>query len=382
MVDVFFKDSGGLPKRTLDAPLFARFTDTVFAHFASFEKRRHLPTLEMFSHETPRADINNMFDPSTTLPGVEHTQVGSKICFHNPILRRSEGSEGEKEGKRASQSYTDLRDALAQNGLDRFSITLIDPPFTPLEQRRLYSNASCENEAIDLHDLCLASQDDIDQLYAESIGWAVKHTEHAIIVFGYKNVNLEAHGWKRTAIAICGAGSAHPSVWAVLYTASLKKNLALVAALRSDLDTVAKHQLCDIVHHNEETEDAVAQLSAEHDGNFSLVKDALTNKRGTIATKLIGKQNEWTRFRSQHAPLAPKMHPTYISTMHVLLHDVLALGKCKRVRLHTRLFSLYRTAFKKDATRRRTELFANRRVKTKLCDSIGWKDASFVHLIH
>lgn len=375
----------GLPKNTLDAPLFKRLTEIVTEHVRAASNTSD-PTLEMFSHETPRADICNMFDPTTTPMNAPHDTVmgGGKVCFHNPIMRRET-----KESKHGPKCFVDLRDALAQNGFHKFSVTLIDPPFTPLEQRALYNGATTTKMSAPLVDnLFLGTRDGIDQLYAESVHWAAEHTTHAMIVFGYKNVSI--NGWSRTAIAICGAGSGHPSVWAVVYTHGEEKDAGLLAALRTGLQMLnVQHQICQLAQSCDPITDDVGTVILEHDGDMQQACEALKALQSeTITANIIGKQDGLAAFRNRGAPFAPKLHPTYLSTMHILLDDVLkskhtAETKKRRRKaiVSTRLFALYRNAFKKDPMRRRNGLFRNRRVTTKLCTSDGWKDASFVHLI-
>lgn len=385
-IPVFFKDSGGMSADTLDAPIFACLTKALLATLS--------PSLEMFSHKTTRTDVCNMFDPTTTEP---NDGRDCDVIFHNPIIRNRDKGHG------AARGFVDLRDALeAKYGTGRpFAVTLIDPPYTPMEQKKLYSKGNgvaLSKEEAD--DLLLNSHDDINTLYQLSVEWAMQRTRSVIVVYGYKNTNLDRHGWERVAVLLSGAGSGHPTVWGVLYArkeASVDVE-GLVAALRQSLAGLngVKECACSVMASSPiayaRSEQCVASGYLDVDDVWALNEGgmlqtaaclratATISGRDLVAT-VHGKQDEYTAARSKvGASKAAPQHPAYLSSLFAALHSALMPGR--KLAVVTRQWTVYKEVFKKDAARRR-RLFVDGEygIVRTLFESAGWEDAVFVAVV-
>lgn len=90
-IPVIFKNTGGMSADTLSTPLFGCI---VTAMKGVYPSPTHGPSLELFSHQTRRTDVCNMFDPTTTLPGhPRHPRRSSTVCSPIVISRATCGVE-------------------------------------------------------------------------------------------------------------------------------------------------------------------------------------------------------------------------------------------------------------------------------------------------
>jgi hypothetical protein len=200
-VRTVFKDTGGMPSDTLNTPLFQTLTDVLLREFPieSFG-----PSLDLFAHETVRTDICNMFDPTGTshgcAPNDDIQNLKTARCFHNPFMKERHTGPGSRDG------YIDFREAIDQEfppsateGGRPFGVTLIDPPYTPMEQKKLYSKKNTVSFTEDVaRDFMLTNHDDINELYRHSVEWAIERTKEVIVIYGYKNPTLP--GWERRVV--------------------------------------------------------------------------------------------------------------------------------------------------------------------------------------
>ena len=369
-VRTVFKDTGGMPADTLDTPLFSKLTEVLLK---SFPKDKFGPSLELFSHKTIRTDVCNMFDPTGTVPGANPDDMKSPTdarCFHNPFMKEGEDGPGSRRG------YVDFREAVdgeyppaAHPDQHPFGVTLIDPPYTPMEQKKLYSNQNKVRFTREVAaDLMLTSQGDIDELYRLSVEWAIERTKEVIVIYGYKNPTLP--GWERRVIMMSGAGSGHPTVWAVVYTRSeapatatqrLVDKIVIAAKSLNKIVRAAKSDgvwdgECQIVPCDNECKafarslvgaEALDADDAFRDKRGALVAvgHSLREQQGEAHRNLVatiyGKQDQYTRVKkSIGATLAPAQHPSYLSGFQAALHS--ALFKEQSLALVSRQWTLYK----------------------------------------
>lgn len=187
------KSSGCLPANTLDFPLFTRLIQCIGA-------RVNGPTLELFSHKSPRADVSNCYIPGNEPAVCCEFKGEGKLVYGNPITS-------------CANNPCDIRRMLKDDALLHFSSVWIDPPFTEKEQAKLYSSLT-GSRPCDGDNVCT----DIASLYQESVDFATTVASHSIVVWGYRVVPKLANDWPLSLLVIAGGGSGHPDIVAAVYT--------------------------------------------------------------------------------------------------------------------------------------------------------------------
>lgn len=186
-VPAYYKAVGQMAADTLDNPLLSSYAE-VLAFFPG-------PSLDLFAHRTQRTTVSNQFDMA-----LDQQLDPTPDVLHHPLL------------------HPDLADR--RDSLDvvlrhrRFSVVLIDPPYSPLQQKQLYSAGT---HRTDLATLMVDTPAHITRLYQVSWDFATTHSDHAVLLYGYKVPPLSRDSpWRLSLLWILGSG-AHPAITGQLY---------------------------------------------------------------------------------------------------------------------------------------------------------------------
>lgn len=112
MIPFAYKGLGALKASTLSNALMDNYP-LILDHFGG-------SSLDLFAFTTTRTTISNQFDPAQDWPRPRAPdQHKDSYVFHNPVLHNPK----------------DRRNILYQLRAHRFQVILVDPPFTPLQEK-------------------------------------------------------------------------------------------------------------------------------------------------------------------------------------------------------------------------------------------------------
>ena len=312
----FYKAVGFLKADTLDNPLLRHYTH-VLDHFGG-------TSLDVFAHTTLRTTWSNQFDITTrtqepATPGVTHY----------PLLHPDAPGRADSLDVKLKQT--------------RFQVTLVDPPFTPWQQTQLYGGQG----RADLQDLMVDSPESLQQLYQSAWELAVKHTEAAILLYGYKLPPATSH-WRLAALWAVGSG-AHPTILGALYLheSVAADSEALVATLE-ERALEDKAEVSEIRVWSEPLERPPAWHVGVAPGPAFL---------------LYPRASEYAQSRRKSDPPA---HPTYLGEAMVALSQ-----RSAPVEVHSALAAAYRQS-------KGRPCFGGWRVKRGVYAPEPWADVLFV----
>jgi hypothetical protein len=291
------KSSGCLPANTLDFPLFTRLIQCI-------ETRSNGPTLELFSHETPRADVSNCYVPGNEPEVCSEFKEDGKLVYGNPITTHVGAPH-------------DIRQMLKDDNLLHFSSVWIDPPFTEKEQAKLYSDPKTSKNDHN-QDICT----DITSLYQQSIDYATTVATHSIIVWGYRAVPELTNGWSLSLLVIAGGGSGHPDIIAAVYTPNRASEAQVIAEY-----LLSKVPGCTFLPSVEITTTIPFRTHG-----LSLDEHEVASK---TCIELIQRQDTLAQRRQKHPSIdCPALHPQYLSFMWFKINEFVWRTK-KRVNVLT-----------------------------------------------
>lgn len=322
-VPFFYKGLGHIKKDTLDNPLMDNYT-VVLQHFPG-------PSLDLFAHRTVRTTVSNQFEPALDVPQARPSESHPHVqVLHEPVQAGRKG-------------------VLQSLEKECFAVVLIDPPYTPLQQKSLYGNMNTLAAQ-----LSVDSHRGIEDLYRLSWNYAVKHASSAIVVYGYK-LGRASTQWRRAAAWAVGGGS-HPAIVAHLFlhaSVTDQQETALLLALEHQ----ARQKKAEVTSITI-LERTRCQPRAYHVG------DDVTRSRDVY---LLAKADEFKRQRQSDDP---KAHPSYLS------QAMLALSQARVVpRIHTVLGALYQVC---RSHHRKPEACFSPGVRRSLYAAHTWSDARFI----
>lgn len=288
-IPFFYKGLGRIQRDTLDNPLMDNYP-VLLKHFTG-------PSLDMFAHRKVRTSVSNQFEPERDFPQPRPPERDKHVrVLHEPV----------QQGRGVLESLKD----------DRFDVILIDPPYTPLQQKALYGSMKTRAQ-----ELLVDSHQGIEELYHLSWGYATEHADAAIVVYGYKLAEASS-SWRRAAAWAIGGGS-HPAIVAHLF---LHRSVAASqeAALLRDLE-----------HHALQRNAEVTRITIIEHADFEPVDYHVGTPVVGTDVWLFAKADE---FKRRRIVSDPTVHPGYLS------RAMMTLAK-ERVppRIHTVLGALYRT---------------------------------------
>lgn len=301
----FYKSLGAIHKHTLDNWLMDNYT-LVLDFFSP------APSLDLFAHATTRTTVSNQFVPELDWPQPRPTTTTTDpphIVLHQPISRQGGG----------------LLDELQH---DTFGVILVDPPYTPLQQKALYRHRtrsrrpspSARSVPSALDTLLVATDEQIERLYQLSWNYAVHHSQSAIVLYGYK-LGVPTRGWRRAALWAIGGGS-HPAIVATLF-------------LHRTVTPEAEHILVQQLHqHARDSSAEVTQIEVlDQPPTTRTPPDYHVGDRIPSTIALV---DDSTRYKQVRHNRDPKHFPQYLAqSMYELSHST------KKLAIHTRMAALY-----------------------------------------
>ena len=348
-VPAWFENSGGLPSDTLDARIFQK---VLRALHEVVEKRL---TVDMFAHRSVRASVSNIFIPGKTQPGAEpelhHT--GAHIT-HSPLLANP------------TKGFEDFRCMFRRVFPDaRVSCVLVDPPYTPMEQRKLYATFTPKEASA----LMLEGHAGIERLYREALTWACQTAKDLILAFGYKCPDLP--GWTMAAVVAAGAGSGHPTIFCCCYTRDDARRKWVVGCLTHELG----HPESLHVQHGAKgfsPTEKTREMTCE-----DLDAGVLPEGAGEpIVCTVLGSQTLLKQYRDAHPGTSlPANHPSYLSRTNERLFD---LSWASPLIVRTRIWHLYEWVRRKGPNPRRLFARDTHEVERIMCEHAPFADCELV----
>jgi len=320
-VPFFYKGLGHIRKDTLDNPLMDNYR-VLLQHFTG-------PSLDLFAHRTVRTTVSNQFEPALDVPHARPAEYQQHVqVLHEPVQLGRKG---------VLQTLND----------ECFAVVLIDPPYTPLQQKSLYGNMKTLAA-----DLSVDSHRGIEDLYRLSWNYAVKHASSAIVVYGYKLGRASAQ-WRRSAAWAIGGGS-HPAIVAHLFlhaSVTVEQEKALLLALE---------------HQARQKKAEVSTLTVLEHTRYEPRAYHVGDKVTGCDVYLFSKADEFKRERKARDPQA---HPSYLS------QAMLALSQATVVpRIHTVLGALYQVC----RSHKKPVACFSPGVQRSLYAAHTWSDARFI----
>ena len=268
-VPFWYKGSGALQKDTLNNAPF-----TSYKVVLKFFKGK---SADLFGFRTTRTTLSNQFNSSLDIPEPRKTeQVDKCIITHYPMTEDTKLSMLNRPEWKSRKKYR---------------VVLIDPPFTPTEDSKLYG----ENKTLQ----------DVQEMYYRSCKWAWRKSNRCVIVYGYK-IPPPGKDWRLAALFGTGGGS-HPTQLGALY-------LSLNVSKDTEKQLItALHSFCSGIKKCKNT-------------YIRVIRDPLKCSPHNIAWRvgkrvgnrvyLFGRQDEltnWIHAVGQKAYATPTRHPTYLS---------------------------------------------------------------------
>lgn len=316
-IPFFYKALGMIKKATLDNKLLNNY-QLVLDHVDG-------TSLDMFAFETTRTTDSNQFNPTLDWPKPRSSR--KKHITHLPIL----------------EDLTDKRNLLYHKRDHQYDVCLIDPPFTTMEQDKLYGKA-------DTAKLLTHSTAALETLYQVSCEYAFQHATAVVLVYGYKVVPAPT-GWKILCISCIGGGS-HPAIMSVLYVTKAYSGAVELLQILTKHAVEEKAEMASISK-------ALGKVPKEiyHIGERS--------KRSKRTFYLPGTSNAYKDAKDEKDPVA---HPTYLSKAMIELSQV-----PRPLHITTKLAALYKHSKKYGKT-----CFVDAKVKRTYIQSGKYSDVHFV----